>query len=64
MQLGSVNFETYNRNLRRIMWAEFLEEQLRVARVNQFRASLVETPYQDQKSIVCMINQMRADERS
>lgn len=61
LQLGSFNFETYNKNLRRIMWAEFLDEQLRVARMNQFRASIVERPFLDQKSIVLLINQVRHD---
>lgn len=61
MQIGSLNFECYNKNLRRIMWAEFLDEQLRVARVNQFRASIVQPPFIDQKSIVALIGSMRSD---
>ena len=32
MSMGTPHFETYNRTLRRIMWAEFLDEQLKVAR--------------------------------
>lgn len=61
MQLGSFNFENYNKNLRRIMWAEFLDEQLRVARMNQFRASIVEHPFLDHKSIVALITQVRSE---
>lgn len=45
MQLGSHNFDTYARNLRRIMWAEFVDEQMRATRAHQFRASLVESPF-------------------
>ncbi len=45
MQLGSADFDTYARNLRRIMWAEFIDEQMRATRHHQFRASLVEDPY-------------------
>lgn len=61
MQLGSLNFESYNRNLRRVMWAEFLEEQLRQARLNQFRASIVANPYLEQKSLVMLLDQARND---
>lgn len=45
MQLGSPNFDAYARNLRRIMWAEFIDERMRTTRARQFRASLVESPY-------------------
>jgi len=45
MQLGSTDFDTYARNLRRLMWAEFIDEQMRISRANQFRASLVEDPF-------------------
>jgi hypothetical protein len=42
MQVGTANFNSYNRTLRRILWADFIDEQLRVARENAYRASLVE----------------------
>ena len=45
MLLGSHNFDAYARNLRRIMWAEFVDEQMRSTRNQQFRASLVESPF-------------------
>ena len=55
MQLGSPHFEAYNRTLRRIMWADFIDEQMRVAREQQYRASLVEEPYRGQQSIAATI---------
>ncbi len=51
MQLGSPAFEAYNRTLRRIMWADFVDEQLRVAREQQYKASIVDESYQGQPSI-------------
>ena len=42
MQVGTENFNSYNRTLRRILWADFIDEQLRVARESAYRASLVE----------------------
>lgn len=51
MQLGTPAFEAYNRTLRRIMWADFVDEQLRVAREQQYKASIVEEAYQDKPSI-------------
>ena len=48
MQLGSANFDNYARNLSRIMWAEFIDEQMRATRSHQFRASLVDDPYRNQ----------------
>lgn len=47
MDLGSPTFEQMSRNLRRIMWAEFIDEQIRTLRSNQFRASLVVDPLGD-----------------
>ena len=52
MQIGSSNFEAYNKTLRRVMWGDWIDEQMRIAREQQYRASLVEQPYQDQHSIV------------
>jgi len=48
MVLGSADFDTYARNLRRIMWAEFIDEQIRVTRSQHFRASIVSDPYSNQ----------------
>ena len=48
MQLGSADFDTYARNLKRIMWAEFIDEQMRATRTHHFRASLVDDPYRNQ----------------
>lgn len=45
MMLGSADFETYARNLRRLMWAEFIDEQIKSTREHQFRASIVGDPY-------------------
>ena len=59
MQLGTPSFEAYNRTLRRIMWADFVDEQMRVAREQQYRASLVEAPYQGQTSLVGQLASVR-----
>jgi hypothetical protein len=52
VQIGSESFEAYNRTLRRLLWADFIDEQLRIAREKKYRASLVEEPYQGCQSIV------------
>ena len=39
---GSPLFEAYTRNLRRVLWAEFVDAQNQAARPLNFRASLVE----------------------
>ena len=44
---GSPGFEAYTRNLRRLMWADFIEAQMAATRPAQFRASLVENPLPD-----------------
>ena len=59
MQIGTPMFESYNRTLKRIMWADFIDEQMRVAREQQYRASLVDEPYKGQQSIVGSIAQSR-----
>jgi hypothetical protein len=59
MHIGSPMFETYNRTLRRIMWADFIDEQLRIAREQQYRATLVEEPYDRQQSIAKSVVQSR-----
>lgn len=59
MQLGSPTFEAYNKTLRRIMWADFVDEQLRIAREKQYRASLVEEPYEGQISLVAVMAAVR-----
>lgn len=63
MTLGSFNFCNYERNLRRVMWAEFLDEQLRIARVNQFRATIVQNPYAEQQTLIALMQQTRNDQR-
>ena len=63
MQLGTQNFEAYNRTLRRILWADFIDEQLRVARENQYRASLVDKAYSGQPSLAAAIGQHRTERR-
>jgi hypothetical protein len=42
---GTVNFEAYDRNLRRVLWIEFLEAQERARRMARFKASIVSNPY-------------------
>lgn len=42
MQVGTSVFEAYNRTLRRVMWADFVDEQMRLAREKQYRASLIQ----------------------
>lgn len=59
MQLGTRNFSAYNRNLRRIMWAEFLDAQLRLARAHQFRATIVANPLDDKASLTALYTQVR-----
>jgi hypothetical protein len=61
MQIGSPTFEAYNRTLRRVMWADFIDEQMRVAREQQYKASLVDNPYKDQKSIVAVTAQRKTE---
>ena len=63
MQLGTANFETYNRILRRVMWAEFIDEQLKAAREKSFRASLLEESLPPTRSLVACIDSMRTDHR-
>jgi hypothetical protein len=63
MQVGSQNFNAYNRTLRRILWADFIDEQLRVARESNYRATLVEEPQPAQASLVKCIDQVRSDHR-
>ena len=63
MQLGSPAFEAYNRTLRRIMWADFVDEQMRVAREQNYRASLVETPYEGKPSLVATLAAVRQPAR-
>ena len=52
-------FESYNRTLRRLMWADFIDEQMRVAREQQYRATLVDQPFEGQKSIAATVAQSR-----
>jgi len=62
MQLGTRNFSAYNRNLRRVMWAEFLDAQLRIARAHQFRALIVANPLDDTASLTAVYTQIRQSE--
>lgn len=41
---GSPMFEAYARTLKRIYWAEFLEDQLSATRPATFKASIVDDP--------------------
>jgi len=59
MQLGSPTFAAYNKTLRRIMWADFVDEQMRIARERQYRASLVEQPYDAHTSLVALMAAVR-----
>ena len=61
MQIGTTNFETYNRTLRRILWAEFLDEQLKMARENQFKARLVQNEADGGQSLVAAIGSTRTE---
>ncbi len=54
MRVGSSTFEAYNRTLRRVLWADFIDAHLKAAREQQYRASIVEEPYKDQKPIVAL----------
>lgn len=44
MRLGSANFDSYARNLRRLHWMEFLDAQIRLKQRHAFRASLITPP--------------------
>jgi len=59
MQLGSPLFEAYNRTLRRVMWADVVDEQRRVARVQNYRASLIEQSYEPAPSLVAALLTVR-----
>ena len=50
MAMGSRDFDSYARNLRRLMWAEFIDQQVRQTRANQFRASIVADPFDNQNA--------------
>lgn len=50
MKLGSSTFHAYAQTLRRVFWAEFIEDQIKVTRTAQFRANLVANPYDEQQS--------------
>ena len=54
MAIGSESFNSYNRTLRRLMWADFIDEQMRIAREQQYRASLVDEPYKGQQALVAL----------
>ncbi len=54
MAIGSDSFNSYNRTLRRLMWADFIDEQMRIAREQQYRASLVEEPFKGQQSLIAL----------
>ena len=45
MRIASAYFDDYSRTLRRVLWAELIDQQLREARRKQFRASLVADPF-------------------
>jgi hypothetical protein len=47
MQYGTLNFIAYDRNLKRVLWIEFLEAQARAARASRFKASIVANPYDE-----------------
>jgi hypothetical protein len=64
MQVGTENFNSYNRTLRRILWADFIDEQLRVARESTYRASLVEDDSRPAPaSLLKVIENARIDRR-
>lgn len=50
MKLGSSTFHAYAQTLRRVFWAEFIEDQIKMTRTAQFRANLVTNPYSEQQS--------------
>ena len=54
-QHGSATFEAYSRTLRKIMWADFVDEQMRIAREESYRASLVSESFGGCTSLVAML---------
>lgn len=44
MRIGSIGFHSYNANLRRIYWLELIDEQMRRAKRNDVKLSLVAPP--------------------
>lgn len=50
MQIASVYFDEYSRNLRRVLWSEFVDRQIRDRRRAQFRATLVGDPFENRPS--------------
>lgn len=50
-QQGSELFDTYTRNLRRLYWADFIETQVRAAKLEQYRASIVQPSIPDSDNL-------------
>jgi hypothetical protein len=48
---GSPLFEAYTRNLRRLYWSEFIDQQMESTRSSTFRASLVHDPLPDKDNL-------------
>ena len=46
MQIASNYFDDYSRTLRRVMWSDFIDRQVREQRRMQFRATLVGDPFE------------------
>ncbi len=60
MKLGSPVFAAYNRTLRRVLWADFIDGQLDDARNAQFKAEQVSTePSSDSQNQLDGLNMMR-----
>lgn len=48
---GSPLFEAYTRNLRRLYWSEFIDQQMENTRAATFRASLVHDPLPEKDNL-------------
>ena len=51
-QHGSPLFQAYSRNLRRLFWSEFIDQQMELVRPATFHASLVDNPLSDADSLI------------
>lgn len=58
-QQGSPLFDTYTRTLRRLYWADFLETQVRAAKLEQYRASIVQPSIPEDGSLAAAFDYHR-----
>lgn len=61
MQLfGAKHFDDYERNLKRVLWAELIDRQLMAKRRQNFKATLVGDPYAPRPVLSSVIAETQA----